>query len=286
MILQVSSGSTGRPVHVVPRTLDDILSIHGIILRTWLTLFSAPPKRVALLGGISHGQAARHLKIGGTQFESFEPHELERLAEFNPQFLACYPSIARELVASPGLKLRDLRALKLGGERLFASDVAKIQARYPGLPVLEQLGSTEMPAVAMGIYRTPVDRRGLELQRQRFSFRLDALTDWQRLVVRDDFSAASAARGFLDTGDIVRIEADRIVDIQRGDDPAAPYFVAVERLLVRGCINVQIHRESRVLRYTGDVDLPHSVRLGTLRLTTEATPPLRLSHSNKLPLIV
>jgi hypothetical protein len=283
MILQVSSGSSGKPVRAVYRTLEDILSINSIIQRAWERLFPVLPRRVALLGGISHGQAVRHLEIRGTRFESFELTDKGELQEFDPEFLACYPSILRELVADRSLHLRALKAVKLGGERVFASDIAKLQSRYPSLPVIEQLGSTELPALAMGLYRGPADPRKLELQRQRFSFQLESHSDWQPLVARDDFSPQSTEAGFLHTGDVVRMEKGAIVDIKRADDCAAPYFEAIEKLLDQGCINVQLDTRSREVRFDGPA--PSLARAG-LDMTLSRVPPRRLPHSNKLPLVI
>lgn len=284
-VVQTSSGSSGREPRQVRRSLDDIASIHAIVLSTWLELFDSPPQREALLGGISHGQAASKFRVAGTTFESFGLEERDRLNAYNPHFLSCYPSLVREIVSDPGFALPALRAIKLGGERIFVSDLRKIQTRFPGVPVIEQLGCTERPALAMGVYRQPSDPRRLKLQKHRFTFQKETHEDWQRLVVRDDFPGAAACfPGFYDTGDEVRYEGDFIVDIRRRDAAASHYHAEAERLLALGCTNVQFDLITGELAYLGGPDLPLALLVAGRNWRPVRRAPHRLPRSNKLPL--
>ena len=92
----------------------------------------------------------------------------------------------RDLVARHAGAFADLKTIKLGGEKVLRADIDKIAAAWPEALIVEQLGSTEMPAVAIGSYRNG-QRCGLELQTERFSFLLEDTPDWQPLIVRDDF---------------------------------------------------------------------------------------------------
>lgn len=252
MIVQVSSGSSGRPPRVVRRTLDDILDIHARVLGAWSERYPEPPVRVALLGGISHAQAAMNLRLRGTRFVSFSLDAREALRAYEPDFISCYPSVLRDLLEWPDFP--GLKAVKVGGEHLLPSDVKKLSRRYPNCLLIEQLGSTEMPCLAIGAPGK------LRLQRDRYSFRLAPHEDWQPLVARDEFPTSRT--DFVDTGDEVRVRADQVLQVRRKDDPAFPYLGLLDALLSAGCTQVQLNEEDLV-----------------------RGAPFRLPHSNKLPLV-
>ena len=148
IVVQSSGGSSGRPVLRIPRSRSDIFSLYQIVLSAYESVYRVPAQRVALLGGVSHSQAALKFTAGGTQFESFSLDQKEAVEDFCPDFLSCYPSIARELAADPSVRLPHLKAIKLGGEHVFPSDLSSLMTRFPGICVIEQVGSTEMPGMA------------------------------------------------------------------------------------------------------------------------------------------
>jgi phenylacetate-coenzyme A ligase PaaK-like adenylate-forming protein len=257
VILQSTSGSTSAPL-VLPRNEADMRDIGARITRPHVEAWGQAPERIALLGGISHTQALK-LRMEGAEMRSFELAHADELMAFSPDFLSCYPSIARELMSRHDRDFPDLKTLKLGGERVLDVDVAKIHAVWPHVLIVEQLGSTEVPAVAIGVIENGV-RRGLELQTERFSFQLFQTTDWQPLIVKDRFpNRMFPIDGFYDTGDEVRLAAGRI--------------------------NVQIDRARRTIVCDGSVPedrLP--VDGQAYRLVVGQM--WRLPDSNKLPLLI
>lgn len=286
VVVQSTSGSTGEPL-LIPRGRADIADIYAKVLRAYQHVYATAPARVALLGGISHSQAALKFAVGATTFQSFELHETEALVRYDPDFLSCYPSIVRVLLRADAPTFAKLKAVKLGGERVFPSDLRRIAARYPNTVTIEQFGSTELPALAMGVHvgGTP---SGLVLQTDRFSFRLlHASSTWQPLVARDDFPhLLFPVRAFYDSGDEVRIEGGRIVDSRRRGDRANAYLADLDRLLALGCDNVQLVESARILHYDGDVALAPQVTLGSRTFATERGGLVRIPRSNKMPLVV
>jgi len=165
------------------------------------------------------------------------------------------------------------------------ADIAKINATLPGRLLVEQLGSTEMPAVAVGASINGTRPR-LELQRTRFAFLLDDTPGWQSLIVRDLFPARLfPIDAYYDAGDEVRLQDGCIVEVRRRDDPANAFVEAVELLLAEGCVNVQIDRISRTVFCDGDVRA-NRVKLNGDEYRMVAGPMKRLKDSNKLPLLI
>lgn len=286
IVVQSSGGSSGRPVLRIPRSPADIDSLYTIVLGAYEKVYPSPARRVALLGGVSHSQAALKFTAGQTRFESFDWREKEALMAFDPDFLSCYPSIGRELLADSSVRLPSLKAIKLGGEPVFPVDVKNLMKRFPEVCVIEQLGSTEMPGMAIGVYRRPEDSRRLELQTQRYEFLLEPHEDWQPLIVRDHFAdLLFPIPGPYDTGDDIQLRGREIAAIRRRHDPSNLYDACVDDLLARGCINVQMDPSRAVLNYTGTVDLPCRIRIGDQDFQTRKGGLRRLVGSNKLPLL-
>lgn len=284
IIVQASSGSTGQPL-LIPRAESDIADIVRRVCTPILERFGRMPERIALVGGISHVQAATKLKSNVAALASFGPDQLQALASYDPVLLSCYPSIMRELLVRVG-QLPSLRAIKLGGERVFSADLRKIFKRFGDILVIEQYGSTEMPAVALRVHR-PSGSSPYILQRERFSFLLNDGDGWQPLVVRDNFPAQLFPIGeFYDMGDDIRISDGQVVEVRRRGDPAADFYPDFERMLGSlGVVNVQVERSTLRVRVDGTLD-PGTAKLGDDALTLADQPPRRIAPSNKMPLLV
>ena len=285
IITQVSSGSSGHPPLLIPRGREDILDIMARITHSHHEPWSGPPERLALLGGISHVEGALKLRVEGTVARAFELAEAAELIAFEPDYITCYPSIARVLVARHADAFPQLKTIKLGGERVLQADIDKIHAAFPTALIVEQLGSTELPAVAVGTSRRG-EPRSLELQTDRFSFLLEDTPDWQPLVARDNLPGRLfPLEAFYDAGDEVRIEGGRIVEVRRRDDPANAFAVDVEALLADGCVNVQLEIAARIVYFDGAAR-PDTVVLNGDEYRMVAGPLRRLKDSNKLPLLI
>lgn len=286
IIVQSTSGSGGKPL-LIPRSREDIRDIFKRITRPYLKIYGELPKRIAMLGGISHSQAALKLTVDAVQIRSFALDDLEGLCDFNPDFLSCYPSVVRELMSVLPRRFPALRAVKLGGEHVYDVDLEKLWALDPSLLIIEQLGSTEMPAVAIGTYWKG-ERKSLALETGRFSFLLTATEEWQPFIVRDRFaSLLFPIDAFYDSGDEVRLVDGQIADIRRRGHPENAFFESVEKLLRQGCINLQMAPDQKILYYEGAPQLPPVVTLlNGLSYHAQSAPLRRLPDSHKLPLLI
>ncbi|MBT6145367.1 MAG: hypothetical protein HOH74_08060 [Gemmatimonadetes bacterium] len=286
VILQSSSGSSGQPPLLLPRGREDVLDIVTRMTQAHREKLGTTPRRLALLGGISHAEGALKLRIANTEARAFELSDVEELIAFEPDFLSCYPSIARVLVARHAHAFAHLQTIKLGGERVLPSDIDTIFAAWPDILIIEQLGSTELPAVALGAYRRG-ERRRLVLQTDRFSFLLTDTPTWQPLVVRDRFpQRLFPIEPYYDSGDEVRVADGCIVEVRRRDDPANAFAADHDRLLRAGCVNVQIDTQSRVVYYDGVTSVDMTQQLDGDDYRMVAGPLTRLRDSNKLPLLI
>ncbi|WP_394847419.1 hypothetical protein LZC95_08130 [Pendulispora brunnea] len=286
VVTQVTSGSSGGVPLLIPRSREDLADAYRRVLRAYQTAHHGAPARVALFGGVSHAQAAVRFTVEGTTFRSFGLDDLGGLIDFDPEFISCYPSIARELVGG-SLPLHKVKAFKLGGERVFDADVDSIVERWPGCLVIEQYGSTEMPAMAMGTYLEH-GRVGLVLQVDRYDFLLDPnVVDWQPLIVRDKLKGRLfPIEKAYDTGDEVQVWGNMLLNVRRRDDPANDYADSVEVLLRAGCENVQFDLRNRTVRYSGRQELPSTVLVNGTSFAARREPLRRLAGSNKLPLVL
>jgi hypothetical protein len=284
VIATSTSGSSGRPL-VLPRSIEDGSDIGARMSKPHTILWGRPPQRLALLGGISHMEGALKIRFDGMELCSFELADVEALIDYAPDFISCYPSIVRELLARHVGVFATVKTIKLGGERVLDTDIAKIHAALPGRLIVEQLGSTEMPAVAVGASRQGETRR-LELQRQRFAFLLEDTLAWQPLITRDLFPGRLLPfDAWYDAGDEVRLQDGYIVGVRRRDDPANAYVQGMEQLLVDGCVNVQIDRASRTVYCDGEIR-GERVGFNGDEYRMVAGQMKRLKDSNKLPLLI
>jgi len=286
ILLQTSGGSAGAPV-IVPRLLPDVADVFVRASRYFVRRHGQPPKRIAMLGGISHFGAAQRLSFRNVELVAFEADAKAALREFNPDVISCYPSILRELLHDKTLELPELKAIKLGGERVFASDVKKAAARFAGVQLIEQYGSTEMPAVAFREHAPQEMRREFEFETQRFRIAELGPDGWHELLVQDLWEALLVrADGYYRTGDEVLVRDGRAVDIRRIGDRSNAYFDAAEALLAAGCVNVQFDLEAGRVIHVGDAELPERVNANSRWFETVKVDMIgRLDGSNKLPLV-
>lgn len=284
VLVQSTSGSSGGAPLLIPRTRADALDLFARLLRPYLARFGEVPARVALLGGISHTEAALKLRVGSTVIGSYELAQLDEILALDPEVVSCYPSVLRELLTHGAGAFPSLRAIKLGGEKILPSDLEKTFRAFPDVLVVEQFGSAEMPGVGIGVH-TPAGSEGLVLQRERFDVLLRADEDWQPLVVRDRFAGLLfPIDAFYDTGDEIRVRNDRVIEVRRIDDPVNALYPHLDALLRAGVTVCQIDLERGVLRYEGELpnaDAP--VHLNGLQLRPERGGLLRLPGSNKMP---
>ncbi len=288
IVVQQSGGSSGEPPLRLPRTQAEMNWLAAKLLVPYLAQHGEPPQRIALLGGVSHTAATERIEIEGpVQVRDFSGSELAALDAFDPDVISMYPSFAREIIADRTMRLTRLKAVKLGGEPILASDLAKLRDRFGDIGIVEQFGSTEMPALA---FRThgPGPDTGYELSTDRYDFDFDAHDDWQPLVVRDRFpERAFPIDDWFDTGDEVRVDDATIREVRRRNDPTVELIEPVDRLLRHGCIHVQVlPRESLLLCAPGSSALSPTIALGHFKLKTRIEQPYRLIDSNKMPLLV
>jgi hypothetical protein len=289
LIFQSSSGSSRGTILRIPRRVTDIQDIFARTLVPYCRVFGHAPARIAMLGGSSHAEAALKFRLESTAFDSFGRGEGARLMAFNPEVISCYPSIARELAADAKLVFPALRAFKLGGEQLFPTDLAKLRNRFGDVAIFEQVGSTEMPCLAIGL-REINSPRSLPLQTQRFRFRLGQTRDWQRLIVRDEFpDLLYPFDDFYDTEDEVKTDGTNLFDIRRANDPATAYFGLQDELLAKGATNVQIALRTASIH----IDIPHpkaclmpkKINWGNETFSISINGLLFRNSANKLPLL-
>lgn len=292
IVIQQSGGSSGGAPLRLPKGPAETAWLIDRLCQHHAQVFGAAPRRVAFVGGVTHLQAGRVEGLfPGSVTRSFRLRDWDELVEFQPEFLSCYPSIARDLVLRTAASLRCVRTLKLGGESVLPADRARLLGRLPGILLLEQFGSTEMPGLAFRA-TTEGEDSGYLLSRDRFAFLFEPPGDgWRELVVRDDFpTRAFPIPGWYRTGDEALLAGGRVLALRRQDDPAAPFVDALDALVRRGSTQVQVDLRERALRYEAevgvDVRLAGEVSLGGVTLTVERGPIHRLKDSNKAPLVL
>lgn len=287
IIIQASSGSTSEPL-LIPRSKADVADIAKRVIRPYVEFYQSYPERIALFGGISHTEAAVKLQMGSITMRSFQLDEVDQLDTFDPNVISCYPSVVRELVDDSTVFLKNLKAIKLGGERIYSSDLTKIFRRFPNILLIEQYGSTEMPAVALRIFKNATDPTNYLLQNERFSFQIPMETDgWHPLIVRDNFADLLFPIGkFYDMGDDVLCQFGKIIDVRRRGDRSFEYREEVEHLLNLGLTNVQIDSQRGQIFYSGDPETigPYSIKGKAYSFSKQKLN--RIHPSNKLPVFV
>lgn len=290
VIVQESSGSSkGKPL-LIPRSSVDIQNIYMRTLRAYLSHYKSPPKRIAMVGGVSHFQVAKNFEIQGTQFCSFDISDEEKLMAYSPDVLSCYPSIAREIVHHPKWIFPDLKCFKLGGETLLQIDLENINKKFPNIIVVEQLGSTEMPGMGFGVY-TDFKLNGIVPELDRYSFRLTDSDDWQDLSVKDNFKNLLFPIGeFYNQGDEVIFNENRIKAIRRKDHPQNKYLDMITHLFKEGFEQIQIDlKESNIyfeIFSKNKASLPKNISFENQNFSIIPRKCERLKHSNKLPFII
>jgi len=288
VLIQQTSGSSGAPPLRIPRTRGETNWLGLKLLQHYVAEFGAPPRRVAFLGGISHMEADAKAKFDALEIRNFAGDELDAIDAFDPEALSMYPSFAREIVANRGMRLASLRAVKLGGERILPSDLARLFARWPALAVVEQFGSTEMPGVAFRRFSAGGGDSGYLVSDERFDVAFEG-EGWQPLVVRDRWpERAFPIEGWFRMDDEVLVEGGAIRDVRRAGDAAYPLRDELDALLARGATSLQVLPREAELRYTAPqgVALEPFVEVGGAKLRARREPPLRLRDSNKLPLVL
>ncbi|TGN01325.1 hypothetical protein [Leptospira yasudae] len=287
VIIQASSGSTSEPL-LIPRSKADVADIAKRVIRPYVELYQSYPERIALFGGISHTEAAVKLQMGAISMRSFQLDEVDQLDGFDPHVISCYPSVVRELIDDSSVSLSNLKAIKLGGERIYLSDIKKIFRRFPGIFLIEQYGSTEMPAVALRTFTNAEDESVYVLQKERFAFQIPLEKDgWHPLIVQDNFPDLLFPIGkFYDMGDDVFCKSGKILDVRRRGDRSFDFRDEVEQLLNLGLTNVQISTEQARVFYSGD-----SANIGSYPIKGKKYSLLkqklnRIHPSNKLPVLV
>lgn len=282
-ILQVSSGTSGIPLRI-PRSHDDVGDIARRVAFPFVQAYGRPPSRIALIGGISHAEAALKLDLERMKVRSFAAEMLEEIRAFDPDVISTYPSILREIL--PQVLGESLLCVKLGGERIFMTDLERVFARKPDLLVIEQLGSTEMPAVALRAITSADRLPPYALQTTRFDFRMPASNGWHPLIVEDKYPNLLLPFGdFYDTGDELRWEGDNAYEVRRRNDPANELTDDFETLFRLGCETLQLDLTRRRLLYTGALHLPSHVVIGGREFESVVARPERILPSNKAPLV-
>lgn len=284
IVIQSTSGSHGKPL-LIPRTKADIENVAFRIIAEFKNKYGDASCRIALFGGISHSQAALKYKKTNIEMKTFTLDETAALYEFNPDVLSCYPSIARELIQQND-SLRNVKMIKLGGERLFPSDVKKIFHAFPGCIIVEQFGCTEMPCVAIRCHDRFTMSQKFNMQTDRYSFLLHDQDGWQPCIVKDNFTdLLFPINHYYNTGDEILIQNGTIMDVRRKNDPVYNYKDEIE-LLLQKCINVQIDLKKKTIYYIGRSLLPATVLLKNEVFSTMRQKPYRLKASNKLTLLL
>ncbi|MBX3465514.1 MAG: hypothetical protein KF878_01280 [Planctomycetes bacterium] len=291
VVLQQSGGSSGEAPLRLPKARAETAWLIDRLAGHHRRVFGEAPRRVAFVGGVTHLQAGRveGLFPGGVT-RSFRLREWDALVAFQPDLLSCYPSAARDLVVRDAAALGCVRTLKLGGETVLPADRARLLERLPGVLLLEQFGSTEMPCLALRATTRDEDT-GYVLSRDRYAFSFEPPGEgWREVVVRDDLPArAFPIPGWYRTGDEALLDpGGRVLALRRRGDPAAPFLDALDALVRAGCTQVQVDLRDRTLRLEAgpEVRLEREVVLGGVTLAVERGPVYRLKDSNKAPLVL
>ncbi len=293
VIVQNSSGSGGHGLLRLPRTSSDIANIFQRTLVPYFKALNSTPSRIAMLGGASHTEAALKMDLGGIQFRSFSLAELPEVESFDPEVISCYPNIARELYRRARLRFPSLKAFKLGGETVLPIDIELLTERFGPVAIFEQAGSTEMPALAIGL-RERGKPRQLELQMGRFAFQPapeGAAGKWRPLIARDDFSQLLfPVREYYDTGDLALYDHTHLFDLRRSGSEEHCYFGVQEELLRAGGTNVQISLEKRAVFVSDSGQsgktFPEDVLVDGMRFRVAVAELERLPGSNKMRLLL
>ncbi len=283
--LQASSGRRGNVIYI-PRDKSDILDILKRVMKPFVNYYQTTPKRVALIGGISHNSINQN-QFFDIQFQSFNLDEINQLIQFEPDVIACYPSILRDLLFHHELNLQAIKAFKLGGEPLYPADLIKINEYCPQAITIEQFGSTEMPASAIRWFYPKQTKANYQLQDDRFDYKIDITkSGWQKYILRDKFEQLMFnMRDYYDTGDDLNIENNQVIEFKCRQDPLYKFREEINDLYLQGCINLQFDLHNKMLFYQAPKSLPAYITIDNLDYQTIKSCLQRLPNSNKLALI-
>lgn len=292
IITQSTSGSRNEPL-VIPRHYNDVADIINRFLIYYNNHFNRSPQKVAMLGGISHIMAASSIKVDDIQIKFFDFLEFDKILDWKPEIITCYPSILREMLFKYGNDLKFLKAIKLGGEKLFPSDCEAAFELLPDILIIEQYGSTEMPGLAFrNINRDNFQFRRshitvpFELQVKRFSYLNIHKVGWHPFIAKDNFpELLFKIEDYYDTGDEALWEDNKPIDFRRRCDIENDYWDSINFLLGDKFINLQLDLENKFIiseHYTSD----SIYKFNNTSFVTKKGQLKRVSSSNKLPLIV
>lgn len=280
-----TSGSTGAPPLRIPRCWSETEWLGRRQFGFYVAHVGALPSRVVFMGGVLHAQAQQKVKHDAFTIKNFDHDDRRGLDAFDPDYLSVYPSLARELVADTSIRFGSLRAIKLGGEPVLPSDREKIFARFPGLVIIEQYGSTEMLAIAWRVITRTSDS-GYIVSDERYELHVEDAPGWQPLVVRDTWpDRAFRVDGWFAMDDEARYEGGKLVEVRRQGDGAYAVREEADDLLRRGAIGVQFLPVEKTILCHATAPLPDTVATedGTVWRVVRRRPH-RLRNSFKVPL--
>jgi hypothetical protein len=248
-----------------------------------------------MIGGISHMEAAKHIQVNNATIRNFSLSEISKMIDWQPELLTCYPSVLRELLGKYQSELGFLKGIKAGGEKLLPADCKKVFSLIPNALIIEQYGSTELPALALRSFtKSNFHSEGdkiltpFELQSERFSFMGKFSNGWNPVVARDDFSnLVFDMKAFYDTGDEAFSIGSSIVDFRRRCDKEHDYWKALNSLFEANIVNCQIDLRNKTIFYEGSEHLNnHFFEINSMIFTFQQGILNRILRSNKLPLLI
>lgn len=286
IVYQVSSQSGEEEATRIAKSKADILDSYKREVSEYAKIYKALPKKVAMVGGISHFESAAGLQnIREVEIKSFNVRDLEDLKYYNPCVITCYPSVLREILALK-LKLKGLKLIRTGGERLFNTEIKNTYLQY-SVPILEKFGSTEMQGIGYRLHQAGNRSSEIRLQRNRYSFKKNK-NGWHDLIVKDNFKELFFPMDFYyRTGDEALFLNGVAVDFRRKNDPISAYLPLIEELFQKGCINIQIHSHLKNIAYTRNGELPSKITYRGVEFNLTRVQELsRQETSGKLRLIL
>ncbi len=292
IITQSSSGSCNEPL-LIPRYYNDLADVINRFLGYYVRYFGKQPQKVAMLGGISHIKAASSIKIDGTQIQFFDFLEVPKILDWKPEIITCYPSILREMLYKYGTELNFLKAIKVGGEKLFPADCDNTFKLLPDILIIEQYGSTELPALAFrnitqDNFQSSKSQITIpfELQEKRFSYLNIHKEGWHPLIAKDNFpELLFKIEDYYDTGDEAFWIEYKPVDFRRRNIIENDYCDSINHLLIENFINLQLDLENRFI-ITEYFNSESVFEINNMSFLIKNEQLTRISPSNKLPLIV
>lgn len=292
-ILQSTSGSSGPNPLIIPRSFEDITDIGIRVFKQVENYFNIPIKKIAMFGGISHQEAARNQIVGNVKINYYQADQLNELINFNPDIISCYPNILREIIAHKSIHLPALKAFKVGGEKLFKSDLINTFQLFPDVLIVEQYGCTELPALATRLFSASTTL-SLDFQlvmvpyllhQRRFSFLIPNQNGWHPIIAKDNFDKLLfKIPYFYDSGDEGFWESGKLLAVKRRVDKSHRYDYIIDKLLGCGCTNIQIDESQHKIYYSGKNQMEvEMIENKEFKLVKSSLKRLK---SNKLPLVI